>query len=211
MNWIEIVLGDGEVVKASRDHERADLFWGAAGSLGTLGVTTLFELRLIEATPLVELTYHRTSSTSDALETMHRVCEDDKNDFVDGVLFGGDHGVIVTGRLVRERTVGRPFQRFSLPQNPWFYMHAERTTKSQQEPFVFTTPLRDYLFRYDRGAFCRTSVLPTISRAAADCVLQGSANTLFNTSSRPLTASQDSFLSKSALCLLSKIGKQTLT
>ena len=48
INWVEMVLGNGDVVKAS-PAQNVDLFDGAAGSLGTLGVTTLVELQLIEA------------------------------------------------------------------------------------------------------------------------------------------------------------------
>ncbi|RMX76438.1 hypothetical protein D0869_10725 [Hortaea werneckii] len=150
VNWVEIVLGDGEIVRASRE-ERSDLFWGAAGSFGTLGVTTLFELKLIPAKPYVELTYHPTSSAADALSTMQTACDDETNDYVDGIMFAEDHGAIVAGKLTDDR--GHSFQRFSLAQNPWFYIHAERATKGHVESLVFTTPLRDYLFRYDRGAF----------------------------------------------------------
>ncbi|KAL6404675.1 FAD binding domain-containing protein [Ilyonectria robusta] len=48
INSVEMVLGNGDVVTASRE-ERADLFRGAAGAVGTLGVTTLIELQLMEA------------------------------------------------------------------------------------------------------------------------------------------------------------------
>jgi len=48
VNWIEMVLADGEVVRAS-GTEREDLFLGAASSFGTLGVATLLEIQLIEA------------------------------------------------------------------------------------------------------------------------------------------------------------------
>ncbi|KAF2812834.1 FAD-binding domain-containing protein [Mytilinidion resinicola] len=43
---VEIVLATGQVVTAS-GSENADLFKGAAGALGSLGITTKLELRLI--------------------------------------------------------------------------------------------------------------------------------------------------------------------
>src|ERR1700742_1423618 len=52
--WLEVVLADGEVVTAS-PTEREDLFRGMAGTFGTLGVVTLFEVRLIPAKEFVEL------------------------------------------------------------------------------------------------------------------------------------------------------------
>ncbi|RMY33703.1 hypothetical protein D0866_05743 [Hortaea werneckii] len=192
VNWVEIVLGDGEIVRASRE-ERSDLFWGAAGSFGTLGVTTLFELKLIPAKPYVELTYHPTSSAADALSTMQTACDDETNDYVDGIMFAEDHGAIVAGKLTDDR--GQSFQRFSLAQNPWFYIHAERATKGHVESLVFTTPLRDYLFRYDRGAFCKSTVTRNDIKVETDCDAQGPENTHFSTSSRHSIGSRASFSS----------------
>ncbi|KAK0342602.1 hypothetical protein LTR02_016812 [Friedmanniomyces endolithicus] len=155
VNWIEIVLANGETVTAS-PREREDLFRGASGSFGTLGVTTLLELRLIDAKRYVELTYHSVTSTEDALATMKVACQVDAgNDYVDGILFAPDRGVIITGRLTDDLAADTKIQRFSRAQDPWFYLHAESGTRSSSdgESVKEATELRDYLFRYDRGAF----------------------------------------------------------
>lgn len=47
VEWIEIVLANGDVTTASHT-ENADLFYGAACSFGTLGVITLRRLQLVE-------------------------------------------------------------------------------------------------------------------------------------------------------------------
>jgi len=58
INWIEIVLPNGDITKAWRTKdEKTDLFWGAASAFGTLGVVTLLEVQLREAQPYVQLTY----------------------------------------------------------------------------------------------------------------------------------------------------------
>ncbi len=58
VNWIEIVLASGAVVRASRTtDENTDLFWGAASAFGTLGVVTLLEVQLQDAQPYMRLTY----------------------------------------------------------------------------------------------------------------------------------------------------------
>ncbi|KAG7135729.1 hypothetical protein HYQ45_006541 [Verticillium longisporum] len=67
INEVEMVLANGDVVKAS-PTERADLFRGAAGAVGTLGITTLIELQLIEAKKYVKTTYHRTRTVAEAVE-----------------------------------------------------------------------------------------------------------------------------------------------
>ena len=50
------MLANGQIVFASR-KEKADLFYGAAGSFGTLVVITAFEIQVIDAKPFVEVTY----------------------------------------------------------------------------------------------------------------------------------------------------------
>ncbi|KAK8876811.1 24-dehydrocholesterol reductase-like protein precursor [Apiospora arundinis] len=93
---IEIVRADGEVCRASAS-KNTDLFHGAAGAAGTLGIITLLELRLI------------------------------------------------------------PAEMFSGPWDPWFYMHVRERVQTRLETgaegMVDYIPLREYLFRYDRGAF----------------------------------------------------------
>ena len=57
VKWVEIILATGVIVIAS-PTENADQFWGSAGTFGTLGVATLFEIDLIPAKDFVEVTYH---------------------------------------------------------------------------------------------------------------------------------------------------------
>jgi FAD/FMN-containing dehydrogenase len=152
VNWIEIVLANGEVVRASRE-EREDLFNGAAGGFGTLGVTTLLEIQLIKSKQYVELTYHPIHSITEALTKMDAVTNDPTNDFVDGIQFSKDKVVIVTGRLTDELKPSLRLQRFSRAHDPWFYMHVDRTTGGRYKNITEVTTIKDYLFRYDRAAF----------------------------------------------------------
>jgi Delta24-sterol reductase len=69
INWIEMVLPNGQVATASRTRDdKTDLFWGAASAFGTLGVVTLLEVQLREAKPYVALTYslHRDMAGANA-------------------------------------------------------------------------------------------------------------------------------------------------
>ncbi|KAK1755711.1 alpha/beta hydrolase fold-domain-containing protein [Echria macrotheca] len=148
---VEMVLADGEVVSASRT-ERGDLFRGAAGAVGTLGVTTLLEVKLMEAKKFVRTRYRRTNSVSEAVEAIRDEMGKAENDYVDGILFGEDHGVVVTGTLTDTKPEGGKVQTFSGAWDPWFYLHARDKTASagMEEDYV---PLAEYLFRYDRGGF----------------------------------------------------------
>jgi delta24-sterol reductase len=163
---IEIVLGNGDVVTASED-ENQDLFLGAAGSFGTLGVTTCLELRLVESAFWVELKYWPVTSMEEALEVIAEKSIDEKIDYLDGILYSASSGVIVTGRRHSSRDLqGAQVVRFTRDYDPWFYLHAQDAIKGHSgsqlaaspaakglEPVTEATPLRDYLFRYDRGAF----------------------------------------------------------
>ncbi|KAK4105204.1 FAD-binding domain-containing protein [Parathielavia hyrcaniae] len=156
VNRVEMVLADGEVVEATPEAEggRADLFRGAAGAVGTLGVTTLLEVRLMEAKRFVKTRYRRTGSVAEAVEAVREEVRRGENDYVDGILFSKDHGVVVTGELTDEMPAAGTVQTFSGPWDPWFYLHAkEKTAAVGREAPVDYVPLAEYLFRYDRGGF----------------------------------------------------------
>ncbi|EGC43910.1 FAD binding domain-containing protein [Histoplasma capsulatum var. duboisii H88] len=167
VRWVEVVVGDGRVVGASAsgaadgDGMAEDLFHGLAGSMGSLGITTLLELRLIEARAFVEVSYRPVSGVHEAVETVRSQAARSLGevDYVDAILFSAEMGVVVSGRLTDAITApdGR-IQRFSRARDPWFYTHAqERVSQSSPSdpavPIIETVPLTDYLFRYDRGAF----------------------------------------------------------
>ena len=152
INWTEMVLANGDIVRTSR-IEKPDLFLGAAGSFGTLGITTLLELQLIEAKPYVEITYFPISSVSQAVEKIAEESKQLSNDYLDGILFAIDRGVIVSGHLTDVPKEGTRVQRFTRARDPWFYLHAQKICKASSGPTKETVPIVDYLFRYDRGGF----------------------------------------------------------
>ncbi|GAB7340939.1 hypothetical protein MBLNU457_7286t2 [Dothideomycetes sp. NU457] len=152
INWVELVLPDGRICRAS-PTEHADLFFGAAGSLGTMAVGTLFEVRLVPATKYVEVTYHPVTSVAAAVEKIEECMKDTANDYVDAVLLYTNQGAVVTGRLVDHIPSSVPIQTFHGPWDPWFYLHVYDLTQKTPEPVKEAVPLKDYLFRYDRGGF----------------------------------------------------------
>jgi FAD/FMN-containing dehydrogenase len=156
---VEMVMADGEVVEVRPEGDKADLFRGAAGAVGTLGMTTLLEVRLMEARRFVKTRYRRTRSVAEAVEVIREEVRRGENDYVDGILFSKDHGVVVTGQLTDEMpSGGDKVQTFSGAWDPWFYLHAEEKTKmvesgAREAAPVDYVPLAEYLFRYDRGGF----------------------------------------------------------
>ncbi|KAK7906540.1 hypothetical protein PG985_016277 [Apiospora marii] len=153
VNWAEIVLANGEVVRASRT-ENKNLFQGAAGAAGTLGIATLLELKLVTAKKYIKLTYHRTSSIEESVDSIKRETANPTHDYVDGIIYSKRLGVVMTGVLTDEKPDKAKEQTFSRPWDPWFYLHVQN--KVQEHSWgeaVDYIPLKDYLFRYDRGGF----------------------------------------------------------
>ena len=153
INSVEMVLATGEVVKIS-PKEREDLFHGAAGAVGTFGVTTLVELQLQDAKRFVETTYHPISGgMPEAIEILQKETADPEVDYIDGIMFSKTRGAIITGRLTNVLKDGMSVQCFSAAKDPWFYLHVENVISKQAGPTTEAIPLAEYLFRYDRGGF----------------------------------------------------------
>ncbi|KAL9087252.1 MAG: hypothetical protein Q9165_006746 [Trypethelium subeluteriae] len=147
---VEMVLADGEVLKAS-SVENSDLFHGAAGAVGTMGVTTLAELNLVKAKKYVRTTYHPVHSVEEAIRMIEKSINDPMLDFVDGIVFSKDKAAVITGYMT-DRSTSR-IKNFSDPWDPWFYLHVQDTVSRSQYAVTESIPLAEYLFRYDRGGF----------------------------------------------------------
>ncbi|KAL1306951.1 hypothetical protein AAFC00_005589 [Neodothiora populina] len=159
INWAQIVLPNGDIVKAS-ETENSDLFHGAAGSFGTLGVATLFEIRLIKAKDYVEVEYRSVPSLTGTFDALKHAYNDSSNDYVDGIMLEKNRGLVITGKFTNTISPDAPLQGFREARAPWFYIHADRITRPSFFSSASTTivkketvSLMDYLFRYDRGAF----------------------------------------------------------
>ncbi|CAH0019776.1 unnamed protein product [Clonostachys rhizophaga] len=151
---IEIVLADGTISKASRT-EKPDLFWGAASAFGTVGVVTLVEVRLKPAKKYVALTYSLSKSATEYCQKFREEIDKNEIDFLDGISYATDSTVVCSGVLVDEIPDGQKQITFSQPSDPWFYLRAQDVQKPLKEgkAVVDYVPIKDYLFRFDRGGF----------------------------------------------------------
>lgn len=147
-NSYEIISGGGSVLTCS-PAKHADLFYGTAGSYGTLGVMTALEVQLMPAKKYINLTYMPVSGFDDAVQMLQKVTTD-SYDYIDGIMFGPDHGVIMVGTLSDEKI--SKAQRFTRARDDWFYLHAKKIDAAGKE-HTESIPLVDYFFRYDRGGF----------------------------------------------------------
>ncbi len=144
----EIVLGNGEVRTVSPE-QHADLFYGTACSYGSLGIITLVKLRLVPAKKFIHLTYRTVTSFEEAIQSTQRIIKNTA-DFVDGIMFSKNLGVVMSGKFSDEQSI--PVATFRQPLDEWFFLHAN-TIAHKHRLYDERIPIADYLFRYDRGGF----------------------------------------------------------
>ena len=144
----EVILGDGRKIMVSK-KKNADFFRATPGSYGSLGIITMVKLRLILAKKYVHLKYLRVNDFKKAIDLIGE--ETKKNhQYIDAIFFKKDLGVVMIGDLSNERL--KKTKTFLNFNDDWFYLHARKLVNE----FTFyeeVIPIKDYLFRYDKGAF----------------------------------------------------------
>jgi FAD/FMN-containing dehydrogenase len=91
-NWMEYILGNGSVVRASRT-QHADLFYGSAGSCGSLGLITAAEIKLIRAPKYVHVTHYLVESFTEAVAIMEKNAHAG-SDFIEWVMLSKNYGIV---------------------------------------------------------------------------------------------------------------------
>jgi delta24-sterol reductase len=147
----EVVLANGEIRWVSPESE-SELFDSLALSYGTLGVVTLLKLSLMDAKDFVELSFQPTEGIDDILAQIWKTQSDRDVHYVEAMLYSAMQGIVISGRM--KDTCEGKLQTFSRAKDPYFYMHARHLVSFEKpQTIVQTTPLRDYIFRHDRGVF----------------------------------------------------------
>ncbi|XP_021966010.2 delta(24)-sterol reductase [Folsomia candida] len=147
----EVVLASGEAVNANKD-ENSDLFYAIPGSYGTIGFLTSATIRIFKAEKYVKLSCIPVNSLAEATE---RITEESLKspgpDFVEGIMYSLDKGVIMVGSLSSKAEPGK-INSVTRWYKKSFYKHVETfLSSSQLAPKVEYIPLRDY---YHRHTYC---------------------------------------------------------
>ncbi|HJK96428.1 MAG TPA: FAD-binding protein [Polyangiaceae bacterium LLY-WYZ-14_1] len=150
----EVVLADGRVVRCSAT-EHPDLFRALPWSHGSLGILTALEIQVRPCRPYVR---HQVRQ----VRGMEAICQafadtisgDDPPEFVEGLLFDHDRGVILTGDFA-DRPPDVPANDFSDWRKPWFYKYVESAPDGQ----VDYIPLRAYYHRHTRSLYWHGELL----------------------------------------------------
>lgn len=133
---------------AEKINGAGELFQGLTGSVGTLGVGTLFEVQLMACgtAAFVEVEYKTVAGVDEAIKSFE-AGQNANMVFMDAVMFSNSYGIVVNGRLFDGKDKSLIQQRFTRRFDPWLYLHASDIESNTKE----IGPMFDYLFRYDRG------------------------------------------------------------
>ncbi|CAB3359713.1 Hypothetical predicted protein [Cloeon dipterum] len=146
----ELVLADGSLVTVTKDSD-PDLFYAVPWSYGTLGFLTAAKIMIVPCTKFIKLNYKPVYSLNDAVKEFSEASAS-KNQFVEGIMFTLNKGVIMTGNMIDEPQPCDKVNKIGLWHKPWFFKHVESflvTGKRASE----ILPLRDYYHRHTRSIF----------------------------------------------------------
>lgn len=161
----ELVMADGELIRAERTGEHADLFRALPWSHGTLGMLVSLELRIVPAPTHVRLVYRPFFNTEEYIAEHQRLlAAEDTPWFLEGQVFGRDRAVLIEGYLATPEEVSAgqvPVNDVSAWNKPFFFKHVESMLEhgETREELV---PNYSYLLRHERS-MCMTmgSIVPT--------------------------------------------------
>jgi FAD/FMN-containing dehydrogenase len=143
---MEILTGDGRVLRATADNEHADLFRGFPNSYGTLGYALSLTIELEPVRPFVHLRHLPFGNAEACMDAIGQIAAEGsfrghRADFVDGTAFGPDELYLTVGAFSdvapwRSDYTGQQIYYLSIRQD--------------KEDFL---TVRDYLWRWDTDWF----------------------------------------------------------
>ena len=143
---MEILTGDGRVVRATDDNEHADLFRGFPNSYGTLGYSLSLTIELEPVRPFVHLRHFPFGTAEACMEAISQIAAEGsfrghRADFVDGTAFAPDELYLTVGAF----SDVAPWRSDYTGQQVYY-----QSIRQDKEDFL---TIRDYLWRWDTDWF----------------------------------------------------------
>jgi FAD/FMN-containing dehydrogenase len=143
---MEILTGDGRVVRATADNEHADLFRGFPNSYGTLGYSLSLTIELEPVRPYVHLRHFPFDTAEACMEAISQIAAEGsyqghRADFVDGTAFGPGELYLTVGAF----SDVAPWRSDYTGQQIYY-----QSVRRDREDFL---TIRDYLWRWDTDWF----------------------------------------------------------
>jgi len=138
---LDVLTGDGRIVRCTPDNEHRDLFFGFPNSYGTLGYALAVTARLVPVKHYVQLEHVRHADAAACFADIDRHCREGRLDFLDGTVFAPDEMYLTLGRCVDTA--------------PWAndYTYKRIYYRSIRERTVDYLTTRDYVWRWDTDWF----------------------------------------------------------
>ncbi len=140
----DVLTSTGEVITCSRT-KNSDLFYMLPNSIGSVGYVLKCTFKLKEAKKYVKLSFLRYSDAKSYFLELEKKCRKPNSDFIDGVIYGENHFVIIEGKLVDKLPDGQQTMNFKMTP---FWKYIGDT--SHDQVYMKTW---EYLWRWDTDTF----------------------------------------------------------
>jgi len=138
---MEVLLGDGRIVKCTPENEFKDLFFGIPNSYGTLGYILKAKIKLVKANKFVEIIHKRYDNSENYFKDIETFCEKKEYDFIDGVFFNEKEMYISLGKFVENAPYISDYKYMKI-----YY----KSIKKNKKDYLTTI---DYIWRWDPDWF----------------------------------------------------------
>ena len=138
---MEVLLGDGRIVKCTPENEFRDLFFGIPNSYGTLGYILKVKIKLIKAKKFVEIIHKNYDDPEKYFKDIKTFCESNDYDFIDGVVFNEKEMYITLGKFVEDASYSSNYKYMKI-----YY----KSIKKNKKDYLTTI---DYIWRWDPDWF----------------------------------------------------------
>ena len=151
----DVIIGDGSLIRATRDNEYSDLYHCLPWSHGTLGFLVALEVKIIKVKPYVHMKYipltgKETYCNYIREESGANNANKSTPDYLEAQLFNKEDAVVMVGNFADVKTEGekKKINHITRWYKPPFYKHVETyLQKGEGEEYI---PLREYLLRHDK-------------------------------------------------------------
>jgi FAD/FMN-containing dehydrogenase len=143
---LEILTGDGRVVRATADNEHAALFRGFPNSYGTLGYALSLTIELEPVQPFVHVRHFAFGTPEACMDAVAQAAAEGslrghRADFIDGIAFSPDELYLTVGSF----SDVAPWRSDYTGQHIYY-----QSVRRDKEDFL---TIRDYLWRWDTDWF----------------------------------------------------------
>jgi FAD/FMN-containing dehydrogenase len=137
---LDVLTGDGRIVRCRPDNAHADLFFGFPNSYGTLGYALRLRARTLPVRRYVAVRHRRFRDPAEGFAALAAACAGDA-DFVDGVVFAADELVLTEARFADTASQTSDYTY----ENVYY-----RSLRERREDWL---TVRDWLWRWDTDWF----------------------------------------------------------